>query len=77
MEFAIWMSRGDKGMNSKLFKCVMMMGHRGAGKSWERVFYLRAASVGDAMRRVKGYGGVKKGRRFNSAGSLLSLELVA
>ncbi len=64
-------------MKKRLFKCVMLMGHRGAGRGGERVFYLRADSSYDAMLKVKGYSGVKKGRRFLSASSLLSLELVA
>ncbi len=64
-------------MKKRLFKCVMLMGHRGAGRGGERVFYLRADSSYEAMRKVKGYGGVKKGRRFLSASSLLSLEMVS
>ncbi len=64
-------------MRKKLFKCIMLMGHRGAGRGGERVFYLRAFSSYEAMCKVKGFGGVKKGRRFLSGSSILSLEMVA
>jgi hypothetical protein len=64
-------------IKTHLYKCVMMTGHRGAGKRGERVFYLRAVSSYQAMRQAKGFNGVKKGRHYRSASSLLSLELVA
>ena len=64
-------------MKKHLFKCTMLMGHRGAGRGGEKVFYLRAADSLEAMRKVKGYRGVKKGRRYYGGSALLSLEMVA
>jgi len=64
-------------MKMKLFKCIMMTGHRGAGKSGEKVVFLRARSSNEAMYKAARFPGVKKGRRLMFGGSLLSLEMIA
>ena len=64
-------------MPGRLFKCIVATGHRGAGRSGERVVFLRAADCLEAMRKAQRLPGVKKGRRWLAGAAVISLVLVA
>ncbi len=59
-----------------LFDCVVRVGHQGAGRSLERRVRVRAENALEALRRVKGLPGVKKGAYSANGSSVLSVALV-
>lgn len=56
------------------YRCIVKYGHAGSGKYTERAYYVWATDLLDAMVKVKGYRGVKKGNLFKNAGSVLQVE---
>ena len=58
------------------YRCIVKYGHAGSGKYTERSYYVWANDLLDAMFKVKGYRGVKKGYLFRNGGSILHVERV-
>jgi len=56
-----------------LYRCLVKYGHAGSGKYTERMIYIRAKSVTEALNKAKHFSGVKKGNLFRTGASVLTV----
>ncbi len=58
------------------YQCTVKTGHTGAGNHGEKVIYIIARDIIEAMNIARKKGGVKKGRSNSSGQSILDIKRI-
>ncbi len=66
----------EHGDHIRVYRCLVKGGHVGSGKYYERMIYIQANNILEAMNLAKVAGGVKKGHFLRNGGAILTVEPV-
>ena len=58
------------------YQAVVKQGHTGAGKYLEKIVFIKAKDILEAMDIAKGLGGVKKGHLYNTGASVIDIKAI-